>query len=300
MRKRRTSATAASPRPRRLGAERPGDVRCEHDVREVVERRLGRERLGLGGVDERAQATRRTLVGERVGVDDRAAAVFTSHAPSRMSASLRPSTRWCVSGSSGACTLTTSAHANRSSSSIGATPRSAASPAVRYGSATATSTPRVASRSMTRRPTIDAPMMPTRSPTVPMCPAGPRPKTGSVPRTSRNRSRTRNTSLAIITIAANVNSATGTTFADAALDTRTPCSQVAGVTVVFTVPAAYARYRTFGMRTSSSASSRAQPQLPTTTSIPARVASSSVGRSIAVGASTRRASRAPRAAGERT
>ena len=48
----------------------------------------------------------------------------------------------------------------------------------------------------------------------------------------------RNTSLAIITIAAKVNSATGTAFAAAALDTTTPRSQMAGVTVVFTVPAA--------------------------------------------------------------
>ena len=48
----------------------------------------------------------------------------------------------------------------------------------------------------------------------------------------------RNTSLAIMTIAANVNSATGTALAAAALDTEMPCCQVAGVTVCFTLPAA--------------------------------------------------------------
>ena len=79
----------------------------------------------------------------------------------------------------------------------------------------------------------------------------------------------RKTSLAIITIAANVNSATGTAFAAAALDTTTPCSHVAGVTVIFTVPAAYASCRNFGMRASSAASSTLQPQLPTTISISA-------------------------------
>jgi hypothetical protein len=47
-----------------------------------------------------------------------------------------------------------------------------------------------------------------------------------------------NTSLATMTMAAKVNSATGTALAEAALDTTTPCSQVAGVTVCFTLPAA--------------------------------------------------------------
>ena len=72
----------------------------------------------------------------------------------------------------------------------------------------------------------------------------------------------RKTSLAIITIAAKVNSATGTALAAAALDTTMPCSHVAGVTVIFTVPAAYARSRSFGMRASSASSRTLQPQLP--------------------------------------
>ena len=61
---------------------------------------------------------------------------------------------------------------------------------------------------------------------------------GSRPRRLTVPVAVRNTSLAIITIAAKVNSATGTALAAAALDTTTPCSHVAGVTVCLTLPAA--------------------------------------------------------------
>ncbi len=85
---------------------------------------------------------------------------------------------------------------------------------------------------------LDAPTMPMRRPRLPGSPAGPRTATAACPRVSRSSSRTRNTSLAIITIAAKVNSATGTAFAAAALDTTMPRSHRSGVTMPLTVPAA--------------------------------------------------------------
>ena len=200
----------------------PGDVRREHHVGKVVERRLGRQRLGIGGVDERAQPTGDALrASARRCRRSSPRAVLTSHAPSCMRAS-----RSCVHEVTGRRQLrrvhgddvgpaeqVVELHALDAETR----PRPSSS---RYGSATATLNVEDDSRSITSRPIVDAPITPMRSPRVPTSPAGPMAdhRFASAYRRGGGRGR-RNTSLAIITIAANVNSATGTAFAAAALDT---------------------------------------------------------------------------------
>ena len=89
-----------------------------------------------------------------------------------------------------------------------------------------------------------------------------------------------------MTMVASVNSATGTALAAAALDTTTPCSQVVGVTVIFTVPAAYARSRSLGIHANIALSRTLQPQLPMRISTLASMSESRALRSTACGATS--------------
>ena len=183
-------------------------------------------------------------------------AVFSSQAPSGIRASWSAPTMRRVESSRGACRDTTSEVDSNSSSPTRPTPRATASFSSRRGSATTTSTSRVRSRSITRRPTVDAPTSPMRRPRVPIRAWS---TTGSRPRTARCRLRIPKTSLAIMTIAAKANSATGMALAAAAEVTVTSRAHRASVANGRTVPAAWATSRSTGRPASASASRAGHP-----------------------------------------